>query len=145
MNMRPILLADDNVDDQALILRSLKRSNVSNPVLIANDGLEALDYLFGTGVRAAEGPIRPAVVLLDINMPRCNGLDVLERLRSEPGKRTIPVVILTTSDEDVDLIRSYELGVNSYVRKPVDFAEFSTAIAQIGLYWLLINRLPEVA
>ena len=142
MNMRPILLAEDSADDQTLILRSLKKHNITNPVLIANDGVEALDYLFGTGARADEDPLRPAVVLLDMKMPRLNGLDVLERIRKEPATKHIPVVILTSSDEEQDKLRSYDLGANSYVRKPVDFNEFAEAVGKLGLYWALLNEPP---
>jgi two-component system response regulator len=142
MNMRPILLAEDSADDQTLILRSLKKHNITNPVLIANDGVEALDYLFGTGARADEDPLRPAVVLLDMKMPRLNGLDVLERIRKEPATKHIPVVILTSSDEEQDKLRSYDLGANSYVRKPVDFNEFAEAVGKLGLYWVLLNEPP---
>ena len=142
MSMEPILLAEDSVDDQTLILRSLKKHNISNPVLIANNGVEALDYLFGTGNRAEEGPIRPVVVLLDMKMPKLSGLDVLERIRSEAATKTIPVVILTSSDEEQDMLRSYDLGANSYIRKPVDFSEFVDAVGQLGLYWALLNEPP---
>lgn len=142
MNSKPILLAEDSADDQALILRSLKKRNIFNPVLVANDGVEALDYLFGTGSRAAEGAVDPAVILLDIKMPRIDGMEVLRRVRSEAQTKLLPVVLLTSSDEEADLIRGYELGVNSYIRKPVDFNEFSEAIAQLGLYWLVINKSP---
>lgn len=140
--LKPILLAEDSADDQALILRSLKKSNITNPILVANDGVEALDYLFGIGSRAAEGPVRPSVVLLDMNMPKLNGLDVLERIRKDPATRKVPVVILTSSDEEQDVLRSYDLGANSYVRKPVDFNEFAEAVGRLGLYWVLLNEPP---
>lgn len=142
MTLRPILLAEDSADDQTLILRSFKKNNITNPVLIANDGVEALDYLFGTGTRADEGIVRPALVLLDMKMPRLNGLDVLERIRKEPATKHIPVVILTSSDEEQDKLRSYDLGANSYVRKPVDFNEFAEAVGKLGLYWVLLNEPP---
>jgi CheY-like chemotaxis protein len=142
MKMKPILLAEDSADDQTLILRSLKKNNITNPVLIANDGVEALDFLFGTGARAGEAPLRPAVVLLDMKMPRLGGLDVLERIRKEATTKNIPVVILTSSDEEQDKLRSYDLGANSYVRKPVDFNEFAAAIGKLGLYWALLNEAP---
>lgn len=140
--MKPILLAEDSADDQTLILRSLKKNNITNPILIANDGVEALDYLFGTGARSEDGPIRPSVVLLDMKMPRLGGLDVLERIRKEPQTKHIPVVILTSSDEEQDMLRSYDLGANSYVRKPVDFNEFAEAVGKLGLYWVLLNEPP---
>lgn len=142
MAMRPILLAEDSADDQTLILRSLKKNNITNPVLIANDGVEALDYLFATGTRAGEAPVRPAVVLLDMKMPRLGGLDVLESIRKNPASKHIPVVILTSSDEEQDKLRSYDLGANSYVRKPIDFSEFAEAVSNLGLYWALVNEPP---
>lgn len=142
MTMRPILLAEDDADDQTLILRSLKKSNITNPVVIANDGVEALDHLFGTGPCAEGGPLRPSVVLLDMKMPRLGGLDVLERIREAPETKHIPVVILTSSDEEQDMLRSYDLGANSYVRKPVDFNEFAEAVGKLGLYWVLLNEPP---
>jgi len=142
MSTRPILLAEDSADDQLLIQRSLKKSNITNPILIANDGVEALDCLFGTGDYAGNGPVRPAVVLLDMKMPRLGGLDVLERIRKQPETRHIPVVILTSSDEEQDMLRSYDLGANSYVRKPVDFKEFAEAVGKLGLYWVLLNEAP---
>lgn len=138
MTLRPILLAEDSADDQLLIQRSLKKSNITNPILVANDGVEALEYLFGN----ERGPVRPAVVLLDMKMPRLNGLDVLERIREHPETRHIPVVILTSSDEEQDMLRSYDLGANSYVRKPVDFGEFAGAVGKLGLYWVLLNEPP---
>lgn len=142
MERRPIFLVEDNADDELLILRSLKRNNVSNGVIIARDGVEALDYLFGTGSQADKQPIKPSVVLLDIKLPKIDGLQVLERIREDERTKLLPVVVLTSSDEERDLLRSYQLGVNSYVRKPVDFAEFSEAITKLGLYWLLLNELP---
>ncbi|HKK00713.1 MAG TPA: response regulator [Desulfuromonadales bacterium] len=142
MTMKPILLAEDSADDQALILRALKKSNITNPILIANDGVEALDFLFGTGIRDEDGPIWPSVVLLDMKMPRLGGLDVLERIRKNPDTKYIPVVILTSSDEEQDMLRSYDLGANSYVRKPVDFKDFAEAVVELGLYWALLNEPP---
>jgi CheY-like chemotaxis protein len=143
MQRKPILLAEDRADDQLLVKRALMHKNIGNPLLIANDGVEALDFLFGTGARAAVGPIRPAVVLLDLKMPRIDGLEVLQRVRGSPATRNLPIVMMTSSDEDKDLVRSYDLGVNSYIRKPVDFSAFADAIAQIGLYWLLLNKSPD--
>ena len=142
MSMRPILLVEDSRDDQTLIVRSMKKNNITNPVLIANDGVEALDYLFGINTRAGEAPVRPAVVLLDMKMPRLSGLDVLERIRGNPTTKHIPVVILTSSDEQKDKLRSYDLGANSYVRKPIDFTEFAEAVSNLGLYWALVNEPP---
>lgn len=142
MDSKPILLAEDRPDDQLLVKRALKTKNIGNPLVIANDGVEALDFLFGTGPREAEGPLKPAVVLLDIKMPRIDGLEVLQRLRADNATKRLPIVMMTSSDEERDLMRSYDLGVNSYIRKPVDFTEFAEAIAQIGLYWLILNKAP---
>lgn len=142
MTTKPILLVEDNPDDQTLILRSFKRSNITNPIIVANDGVEALDYLLGTGPRAPQGPLNPSVVLLDVKMPKVGGLEVLERMRKEKATRRTPVVMLTSSDEEQDLLRSYDLGANSYVRKPVDFNEFAEAIVKLGLYWVLLNEPP---
>lgn len=135
-----ILLVEDNPDDEALALRALKKNNITNPVYVAHDGVEALDYLFGTGTREEDGAINPAVVLLDLNLPKLSGLEVLQRLRANESTRRQPIVVLTTSDEETDRVQSYDLGVNSYVRKPVDFTEFMDAVSQLGLYWLLLNR-----
>ena len=145
MTNGPILLVEDNADDEALILRTLRQSNVANNVTVARDGPEALDYLFGTGTREAAGPLRPAVMLLDIKLPKIDGLEVLRRLRAEDSTRRLPVVMLTSSDEEQDMIRSYDLGANSYVRKPVDFGAFSEAVSQLGLYWLVLNEPPPNA
>jgi CheY-like chemotaxis protein len=141
----PILLVEDNPDDELLALRALKKNNFKNPVMVARDGVEALDYLMGTGTRAAEGPLNPAVVLLDLKLPKLDGLEVLKRIRSDARTQRLPVVILTTSDEETDLSKSYELGVNSYVRKPIDFTEFTEAVAKMGMYWLLLNERPRLA
>ena len=142
MNRGMILLAEDNADDEALVLRSLRKNNIANPVFVARDGVEALDFIFSTGPHDDEPLPEIAVAMLDIKMPRVNGLEVLERIRDDPRTKRTPVVILTSSDEDVDLMRSYDLGVNSYVQKPVDFTEFSTAVTDMGLYWLLLNKAP---
>ncbi|MEA5419921.1 response regulator [Spirulina sp. CCNP1310] len=134
---RPIILVEDNPDDERLTLRSLRRSKVTNPILIARNGEEALDLIFSTQ------PL-PTVVLLDLKLPKLNGLDVLRRLRAEPRFKTLPVVVLTSSSEERDIIESYNLGANSYVRKPVDFEQFAQAVSQLGLYWALINEsIPE--
>lgn len=138
----PILLVEDSPDDEFLTLRTLKNANISNKIVVMRDGAEALDYLFGSGAYKGRGVAQPAVILLDIKLPKVDGLEVLERIRSDDRTRLLPVVMLTSSDEQRDLLRSYELGVNSYVRKPVDFGEFSQAVAQLGLYWLLINEQP---
>ncbi len=141
----PILLVEDNPDDVTLTLRSLKKANIANDVVVTRDGAEALDYLFGTGAFEGQGVAEPAVILLDIKLPKVDGLEVLRRVRQDQRTRRLPVVILTSSDEENDLARSYELGVNSYVRKPVEFEEFSKAVSQLGLYWLLLNEPPPDA
>ncbi len=139
-----ILLVEDNPDDQKLTLRALRKNNIANDVVIAEDGVQALDYLFGTGQFAGrEVNDRPALVLLDLKLPRVDGLTVLGRIRADERTRTVPVVVLTSSAEEQDLVKSYELGVNSYVRKPVDFSEFVEAARQLGLYWLLLNEQPR--
>ena len=145
--MKParILLVEDNPDDVELTLRAFKKSNVTNEVVVARDGVEALDYLFVQGPHATADPGLPQVVLLDLNLPRIGGLEVLRRLRAHERTRLLPVVILTSSTEEQDLVHGYGLGANSYVRKPVDFAAFIEAARQLGLYWLLLNQAPPVA
>jgi CheY-like chemotaxis protein len=138
----PILIVEDNPDDEALILRALKKCNVKNEVEVVRDGAEALDYLFKNGQFATRATGDPTVVLLDIRLPKINGLEVLERVRADPRTRRVPVVMLTSSDEQEDMIRSYDLGCNSYVRKPVEFDKFMEAIGSLGLYWLLVNEPP---
>ena len=138
-----ILLVEDNPDDEALTLRALRKSNIANEVVVAHDGVEALDYLFGTG--AHEGRdlgVMPQVVLLDLKLPRVDGLEVLRRMRADERTRLLPVVVLTTSSEQRDIVGSYSLGANSYIRKPVDFVRFAEAVQQLGLYWLLMNEAP---
>jgi two-component system response regulator len=143
MHDKVILLVEDNPDDEALTLRALKKNNIRNAVVVARDGAEALDYLFGTGASAGrEAPELPQVVLLDLKLPKVDGLEVLRRLRAHPRTRLLPVVILTSSKEERDLVNGYALGANSYVRKPVDFAEFTEAVRQLGLYWLILNEPP---
>jgi CheY-like chemotaxis protein len=140
---RPILLVEDNLDDEALTLRALKRNNIGNPVVVARDGVEALDWLFGRGAHEGrDSHILPAVVLLDLKLPKLNGLDVLREVRADDRIRRTPVVILTSSREEQDLISSYNLGANSYIRKPVDFGQFIEAVRQLGLYWLVLNEAP---
>lgn len=144
MNNRPILLAEDNPDDQQLAIRAFKKSNLTNEIILANDGVEALDYLFGTGkYEGKERPELPAVVLLDLKMPRKDGLEVLKEIRANERTRFLPVVIVTSSKEEQDIVKGYSLGVNSYVRKPVDFNEFLNAVQNLGLYWLLLNEAPS--
>jgi len=143
--MNEILLVEDNPDDVELTLRAFKKSRVMNEVVVAHDGVEALDYLFATGSYAYRDPNQlPQIVLLDLKLPRIDGLHVLERMRAHPKTRLLPVVILTSSTEQRDLASGYRLGANSYVRKPVDFQEFVDAVRQLGLYWLLLNQQPPV-
>jgi two-component system response regulator len=142
---RVILLVEDNQQDELLTLRALKKNNIQNEVVVARDGAEALDYLFATGAYAGrDTSIQPQVVLLDLKLPKVDGLEVLRQLRQDPRTKRLPVVILTTSKEDADVITGYDLGANSYVRKPVDFTQFSDAVKNLGLYWLLLNeRSPD--
>jgi len=138
-----ILLIEDNRDDEALTLRALKKNNIKNEVVVAHDGVEALDYLLGTGFYTGRDLTEmPQVILLDLKLPRVDGLEVLRRLRADKRTRLLPVVILTSSNEDQDRINGYGLGANSYVRKPVDFAQFVEAVRQLGLYWLILNQPP---
>ena len=137
MSNKTILLVEDNPDDVALTLRAFKKNNIFNEVTVARDGQEALDYFFGEG--ASERPA-PAVVLLDLKLPKIGGLEVLRRIRADPRTRLQPIVILTSSKEEQDIITGYSLGANSYIRKPVDFSQFMEAIRQIGLYWLVLNE-----
>jgi CheY-like chemotaxis protein len=140
-----ILLVEDNPDDEALAIRALKRHHIGNQIVVAHDGVEALDYLFGTGTYLDRDITnKPSVVLLDLKLPRVDGLEVLRRLREDPRTRFLPVVVLTTSSEEGDVLDSYSLGCNSYIRKPVDFVQFSEAIRQLGMYWLLMNEPPPV-
>lgn len=141
--MHEILLVEDNPDDIDLTLRAFQKSNVANEVVVVHDGVEALDYLFATGSHAGrDADVLPQVVLLDLKLPRLDGLQVLERVRNHPKTKLLPIVILTSSTEQRDLVKGYSLGANSYVRKPVDFQEFVEAVHQLGLYWLLLNQPP---
>jgi two-component system, response regulator len=143
MKNKVILLVEDNPDDVALTLRALKKSKIMNEVVVAQDGVEALEYLFGTGKYSGRDVrLLPQVVLLDLKMPRMDGLEVLQRVRSDERTRLMPVVILTTSSEDKDRVESYKLGANSYIRKPVDFEQFVGAVQNLGLYWLVLNEAP---
>ncbi len=136
-----ILLVEDNGNDEELTVRALKKSNIKNEVVVARDGAEALEYLFGTGRYAGqENRLWPEVVLLDLNLPKISGLEVLKRVRDDERTKLLPVVILTSSNEEKDMISSYGLGANSYVRKPVDFAQFAEAARTLGLFWLLVNE-----
>lgn len=146
MKSKTILLVEDNPDDEALTLRALQRNNILNDVVVARDGAEALDYLFGTGEHAGRDTGgMPEVVLLDLKLPKIDGLEVLRRVRSEQLTRRLPVVILTSSNEERDIISGYDLGANSYIRKPVDFNQFMEAVRQLGLYWLALNVSPPGA
>ena len=142
MNSGKILLVEDNPDDVALTLRALKSHNITNDVVVAQDGVQALALLLGAKGSPPRGGDLPAVVLLDLKLPKLNGLEVLQRIRADERTRFLPVVILTSSDEERDVLEGYSLGANSYVRKPVDFVEFTEAAKQLGLYWLLMNRAP---
>lgn len=143
-DIKTVLLVEDNPQDEMLILRSLRKVNLANQVDVVRDGQQALDYLFREGEFAGRsGPGLPAVVLLDINLPRVNGLEVLEKLRADPRTDLLPVVILTSSDEERDRLRSYEQGANSFVHKPLDFTDFAEAVARLGVYWLATNIPPR--
>ena len=142
MEDRVILLVEDNPDDEALTLRALKKNNITNEVVVAHDGAEALSLLLGEGNGDGANRALPQVVLLDLKLPKVDGLEVLRRLRADERTKLLPVVILTSSNEERDRLRGYGLGANSYVRKPVDFSQFIEAVKQLGLYWLLLNEQP---
>jgi Response regulators consisting of a CheY-like receiver domain and a winged-helix DNA-binding domain len=144
MTQKTILLVEDNEQDELLILRSLRKVNLANQVDVVRDGQQALDYLFREGEFADRaGADMPTVVLLDVNLPKVGGLDVLERIRAHEPTRMLPIVILTSSDEERDRLRSYRCGANSFVRKPLDFAEFAETVANMGVYWLALNKPPQ--
>jgi two-component system response regulator len=141
MNDKVILLVEDNPRDEALTLRALKKSNIVNEIVVARNGVEALDYLFGTGPHTGRNTsVVPQLVLLDLKLPKVDGLQVLKRMRDDERTRRLPVVVFTSSSEEEDLVNSYNLGANSYVRKPVDFDQFLEAAKQLGLYWLVLNQ-----
>lgn len=142
--IRPILLAEDNANDVELTLAAL-RGDVANPIAVVRDGAEALDFLYRRGAHASRADERPCVILLDLKMPKVDGLEVLRTVKNDPALRTIPVVVLTSSAEESDLVRSYELGVNAYVVKPVAFSEFVGAIKIVGQFWVVINQGPAVS
>lgn len=143
MENKSILLVEDDEDDILLMMRALKKKRIKNEIVVVRDGLAALDYLFATGAHAGRDPSEaPAVILLDLHLPKMDGFEVLRRLRADERTRLFPVVILTSSLEDQDRLEGYQLGANSYVRKPVDFDQFAEAVAQLGLYWLIINAPP---
>jgi two-component system, response regulator len=142
-NARIILLVEDNPDDELLTLMAFRDNKIMNEIIVARDGEEALDYLFGTGkFKDRDIDILPQVILLDLKLPKIDGLEVLQKIRSAPETNLLPVVILTSSKEEMDILKSYQLGANSYIRKPVDFEQFSESIRQLGLYWLVLNELP---
>ena len=143
MSGKTILLVEDNPDDEALTLRALARNGIRHQVQVAHDGVEALDYLFGRGRYAGRDTLQqPVVTLLDLKLPRLDGLEVLRQVRGNERTRCVPVVILTSSREDQDLVQGYGHGANSYIRKPVDFTQFVEAVRQVGLYWLILNETP---
>jgi len=136
-----ILLVEDNPDDQALLLRAMKKNNIANDIVVANDGAEALDYFWGRGMyEGRDLSIQPELVLLDLKLPKVSGHEVLQAMRADPRTKYVPVVVLTSSVEDADMLKSYDLGANSFVQKPVDFEEFVEAAAKLGLYWLVLNK-----
>ena len=143
MRQKTVLLVEDNPDDEMLTLRALKKHNLANEIIVVRDGQEAVDYLFAQG-EFSERDINqlPQLILLDLKLPKIDGLEVLERLRANPVTKHVPVVILTSSNEEKDILKSYDLGVNSYVRKPVDFEQFIDAAKQLGLFWLVLNEVP---
>ena len=143
MPEKMILLVEDNPDDEALTMRALKQSKLANEIVVTRDGQEAVEFLFGTGkYEGRDLSHMPTVILLDLKLPKLSGLEVLQQLRADPRTRLTPVVVLTSSSEDEDMMRSYQLGANSYVRKPVIFGRFADAVSQLGLYWMLLNQPP---
>jgi two-component system, response regulator len=146
MKSKIILLIEDNPDDEALMLRALKKNNIANEIVVAHDGIEALDYLFAQGEYAGRDLRQmPELVLLDLKLPKLDGLEVLKRMRADDRTRFVPVVVLTTSTEQRDIVSSYEFGANSFVQKPIDFVEFIDATRQLGTYWLLVNKtVPKI-
>lgn len=141
MTNKIILLVEDHPDDEELTIRALTKNNIMNEVVVARDGVEALEYLFGTGAYAGRDMnVMPQIILLDLKLPKVDGLEVLRRLRADDRTKFLPVVVLTSSKEEQDIVKSYQLGANSYVRKPVDFQEFSQAVQNLGLYWLILNE-----
>jgi len=145
MESKTILLVEDNPDDVELTLHAFKKNNIKNDITVAYDGAEALDFLFGTGKYSGRDiTVMPTVILLDLQLPKVGGLEVLRQIRADERTKLIPVVILTSSKQEEDLVTGYSLGVNSYVRKPVDFNQFAEAVSRLGLYWLLLNEAPPI-
>jgi two-component system response regulator len=143
MSNGPILLIEDNRDDELLTLRAIKKNNIANDVVVARDGVEALDYLLGTGAAQGAAPnVLPQIILLDLHLPRVDGLEVLRRIRADERTKLIAVIVLTSSKEEGDIIAGYSHGANAYVRKPVDFAQFTEAVRALGLFWLVLNEVP---
>lgn len=139
-----IMLVEDNPDDEELTKRAIRKNNILNELVVARDGAEALDYLHGTGIHERRDTSdTPTIILLDLKLPKIDGLEVLRRLRADERTKLVPVVILTSSKEEQDIVKSYKLGCNSYIRKPVDFIQFSNAVQNLGLYWLLLNEVPR--
>ncbi len=144
MKQGTIVIVEDNPDDEALMLRAFKQHKLTNEIVVLRDGVEAIEYLLGTGAHAGrDTALMPQIILLDLKLPKLNGLDVLKRLRADPRTKIVPIVVLTTSKEEGDMVASYNLGANSYVVKPVDFTKFFESVKQLGLYWLLLNQTPE--
>jgi two-component system response regulator len=142
-NSNLVLLVEDNPDDELLTIMAIEKNNLTIQIKIVRDGAEALDFLFGTGEYASRDlKIMPTIILLDLKLPKINGLDVLKKIRENPKTSLLPVVVLTSSKQDQDIIESYKLGVNSYIRKPVDFSQFTKTVNNIGMYWLLLNESP---
>ena len=145
MSERYILLVEDNPDDEELTLLSLRKNNLAHDIVVVRDGVEGIEYLFGTGQYVSRDVMNaPTVILLDLKLPKLDGLGVLKRLRADERTRNLPVVVLTSSSQDADVIASYNLGANSYVRKPVEFGAFVEAVSSLGLYWVMLNRPPPV-
>jgi len=143
MFKKTILLVEDNADDEELTIRAIRKNNVTNDLVVARDGAEALDFLFGTGAYAGrDSVVLPGLVLLDLKLPKIDGLEVLQRIRADERTRRMPATVLTSSKEEQDIIKSYDLGANSYIRKPVDFGQFAEAVRQLGVYWLNLNEAP---
>src|SRR5258706_2312571 len=139
-----ILLVEDNPNDEELTLRALRKANIANQVFVARDGTEALDYLLSTGAHSGREPLMPTVVLLDLKLGKLSGLEVLARMRADPRTKLVPVVVLTSSSEEEDMLKSYQSGANSYVRKPVEMSAFVNAVSELGVYWMLLNQGPPI-